>query len=230
MRKMKVAIIGAGRMGEFVAKQMPGEIEKHIVDTSLEKAKALAEAVGGSYSTDISDSPDIQAAAIVLPASAVAQMSKKLAENVPAGCVIMNLATSGVIPDEVISANPGIVFVDCKIIGHATSIKQGAPSIVVVNTEDEPTLNTCRMLLSGYGKVVSGDSGLVEKINTIGSKEGIRAAVRVRKELQAMGIPEDWQDVVIYTVCAGTIRSYIEKDLGHFALELAEKLESGEES
>jgi len=47
----------------------------------------------------------------------------------------------------------------------------------------------------------------------------------VRKKLVALNIPDEWIDVAIRTVCAGTMKSYTENDLGHFALELVKKLE-----
>jgi hypothetical protein len=84
-----------------------------------------------------------------------------------------------------------------------------------------------RSQLPGFTDVVVGDADLVPKMNIIGSTEGIRAAVSVRKQLRQLGeLPEEWVNVVIRTVCAGTMKSYTENDLGHFALELAKKLEA----
>jgi hypothetical protein len=73
--------------------------------------------------------------------------------------------------------------------------------------------------------VVQGDAALVEKINTIGSTEGLRAALTVKAKLAAMNIPDEWIDVAIRTVCAGTMRSYVENDLGHFARQLVQRLD-----
>lgn len=47
----------------------------------------------------------------------------------------------------------------------------------------------------------------------------------MRKKLAALNVPDEWIDVAIRTVCAGTMKSYTENDLGHFALELVRKLE-----
>jgi hypothetical protein len=73
--------------------------------------------------------------------------------------------------------------------------------------------------------VVRGDAALVEKINTIGSTEGLRAALTVKAKLAVMNIPDEWIDVAIRTVCAGTMRSYVENDLGHFARQLVQRLD-----
>ena len=65
----------------------------------------------------------------------------------------------------------------------------------------------------------------MEKINKIGSTEGIKAAVKVRKKLSELDVPEEWMHVAIRTVCAGTMKSFTENDLGHFALELVKRIE-----
>jgi hypothetical protein len=108
------------------------------------------------------------------------------------------------------------------------SMSQGSPCYVVVKTEDDKAFETIAYILPAYKKVVKGDADIVGKINSIGSGEGIRAAVKVRKMLKEYAIPKDWEDIVIYTVCAGTMRSYVENDLGHFARELADRLEAEE--
>ena len=73
-----------------------------------------------------------------------------------------------------------------------------------------------------------GNADIVPDLAKIGSGEGIRAAITVRKLLKKYNIPKDWEDIVIYTICAGTMRAYVENDLGHFAKELAERLEAEE--
>ena len=74
--------------------------------------------------------------------------------------------------------------------------------------------------------MMRGDADLVQTVNTTGSTEGIKVAVAVRKQPRAMGIADAWTDVVIRSVCAGTMKAFTENDLGGFALELAKRLES----
>ncbi len=47
MIKSATAVIGAGRMGSVIARQLPPSTRKIIIDTELEKARGLADAVGG---------------------------------------------------------------------------------------------------------------------------------------------------------------------------------------
>ena len=150
----------------------------------------------------------------------------QLTEIAKDGAFLMNMATSAYVDEDIRKKNPKIEIVDTKIIGHAMSMSQGSPCYVVVKTESQETFETIQKILPGYKKVVQGDADVVSAINSIGSGEGIRAAVKVRKLLKPYNIPKEWEDIVIYTVCAGTMRSYVENDLGRFARELADKLEA----
>jgi 6-phosphogluconate dehydrogenase (decarboxylating) len=223
---LKVAIIGAGRMGSIVGKQLPEDVEKIIIDTDEAKAKALAEAIDGTYATSLTAAKDADVIDVVLPTPAVNPVMDELSGIAKDGAILMNMATSAFVDEAIRAKNPKIHIIDTKIIGHAMSMSQGSPCYVVVKTDNEEIFKVIASILPGYKKVVMGDADVVGKINSIGSGEGIRAAVTVRKLLKKYNIPRDWEDIVIYTVCAGTMRSYVENDLGHFARELADKLEA----
>jgi hypothetical protein len=136
------------------------------------------------------------------------------------------MATTFSIDPATAAKRPGITVVDAKIIGHAASMSRGEPGIVVVKSENAEVLSLIKNQLQGFADVVQGDADRVQAVNTIGSTEGIKAAVAVRKQLRTMDIPDAWIDVVIRSVCAGTMKAFTENDLGGFALELAKKLES----
>lgn len=226
--KLKVAVVGAGRMGSIVAGQLPDDVEKRIIDTDLQKAEAVAAACGAKAYEKMSAASDADIIALVLPTPAIPVAAKAAAEIAKDGAVILNMATNGTVPKELKEAKPALHFVDAKIIGHANSMRLGAPCFVVVNTKSEAEFEKIKHVLPGYKKVLMGDSDLVPLINTVGSTEGIRAAVQCRKLLKQYNVPKDWEDIVIYTVCAGTMRSYVEGDLGEFARKLADKLEAEE--
>ena len=220
-----VAVVGAGRMGAVVAKQLPKRTQKIIIDIDLEKADRLAEIVAGIPSDGLASAGSAHLVAVVLPTPAVNETIGKLLSVVKDGTIILNMATTARIDDEVSKKNKDIFIIDAKIIGHAMSISRGEPGIVVIDCNNEDRFDFIKDQLSGFHKVVQGETSRVEKINKVGSTEGIRAAVTVRKKLMALNIPDEWIDVAIRTVCAGTMKSYTENDLGHFALELVKKLE-----
>ncbi|RJQ65427.1 MAG: NAD(P)-dependent oxidoreductase [Desulfobacteraceae bacterium] len=219
------AVVGAGRMGSLIAEQLPAGTEKIIIDSDLEKASRLAEKVKGKASDNLESAAEADLTAVVLPAPAVKETVFRLAGIVRKGAMILNMATAAHIDPDSFGKDESVAIIDAKIIGHAGSMRRGEPGIVVVGCRDENRFSRIREQFPGFFKVVRGEPDIVEKINRIGSSHGIRAAVTARCELQKLNIPDEWIDVAIRTVCAGTIKSFVEKDLGHFALELVKIVE-----
>ena len=220
-----MAVVGAGRMGSVVAGLLPKLTKKIIIDIDPEKASRLAESVGGIPSDSLESANKTDLVAVVLPTPVVNETVEKLLNVVQKGTIILNMATTAHIDPAFLKNKKEIWIVDAKIIGHAMSISLGEPGIVVVDCDDASRFDLIREQLPGFHKVVRGDAGLVEKINKIGSTEGIKAAVKVRKKLSELDVPEEWMHVAIRTVCAGTMKSFTENDLGHFALDLVKKIE-----
>ena len=220
-----MAVVGAGRMGSVVAGQLPDSTKKIIIDIDPEKASRLAESVGGMPFDSLESANKADLVAVVLPTPVVNETVEKLLNVVQKGTIILNMATTAHIDPVFLKNKKEIWIVDAKIIGHAMSISRGEPGIVVIDCDDASRIDLIRKQLPGFHKVVRGDADLVEKINKIGSTEGIKAAVKVRKKLSELDVPEEWMHVAIRTVCAGTMKSFTENDLGHFALELVKKIE-----
>lgn len=223
-----VAVIGAGRMGTLIASRIPAEIKKVIIDKDRVKAREVAEQVQAAYSDDINKASGADIIMLVLPATAIEDMVIKLLRVVKDGATILNMATSAHVDAVLTANNRNIAVIDAKIIGHAKEIFRGEPAIIVVNTDDQERFETIASLLSKFNKVVQGDSSLVETINSLASSEGIKAAVAIRKKLQTLNVENDWINVAIRTVCAGTMKAFTEDDLGPFAWELVKKLEKEE--
>ena len=219
------AVIGAGRMGSVIARQLPPSTRKIIVDTDSEKAGVLADAVDGIGSDTLESAAEADLIAVVLPPPEVNETVTRLVGQAKPGTIILNMATAAVIDPTFQHKRPDVSLIDAKIIGHAQSISAGEPGIIVVGTEDESMLNTIRSRLPGFHAVVSGDPERVSHINRIASTEGIRAAVRVRHQLSEFNIPDKWIDVAIRTVCAGTMRAFVEDDLGDFAKKLVKEMQ-----
>jgi hypothetical protein len=224
-----VAVVGAGRMGSVVAGQLPGDTQKIIIDVDLDKARLLAEKVEGVPSDNLDAAGDADLIAVVLPTPAVNETVAALLKVAKKGAIILNMATSARIDPALIKRTTEIAIVDAKIIGHAKSISLGEPGIIVVRYDDAEKFQFIKKQLPGFYKVIQGESDLVAEINKLASTEGIKAAVALRKQLSKMDVPDDWPDewidVAIRPVCAGTMKSFTENDLGHFALELVKKLE-----
>lgn len=222
---MTVAVVGAGRMGSVVAEQLPENVGKLLIDRDREAAERAAARVGGTASADYAALSDAAVVFLVLPAPVIPAAAEAAAGYVKPGAVILNMSTKGAFPEDIRERYPSVSFIDAKIIGHAASMREGAPCLVVVGTEDEALFETVRGMLPGYAHVVMGDASLVPVLSTIATTEGIRAAVRVKQEALKHGIPEEWLKPLVYTVAAGSMRAYINGDMGEFARKIAEQFE-----
>jgi prephenate dehydrogenase len=95
-----VAVLGAGRMGSAIAKQLPKETQKIIIDRDLSTAKMVASEVIGEYNSDLQDAKDADLVLLVLPPLAVEETIEKLASMMKSNSVIVNLATSANIDEK----------------------------------------------------------------------------------------------------------------------------------
>jgi 6-phosphogluconate dehydrogenase (decarboxylating) len=220
-----VAVIGAGRMGSIIAGQLPEGTKKIIVDQEVEKARLLAERVGGAPADSFEAVSDADLIALVIPAPAVNAAVEKLMDTAKAGALILNMATSAHVDPAVMAKNPAVSVIEAKIIGHAGAISEGNPGIVVAKTDDQTALNRIRDQLPAFRDVVRGDADLVPKINETATLEAIRLAVKLRKLLREMDIPENWITVATKTVCTGVLKAFADNDLGDFAREIVRQLE-----
>jgi len=126
-----VAVVGAGRMGTVVAKQLPKRTQKIIIDIDLEKADRLAEIVAGISSDSLESAGSSDLVAVVLPTPVVSETVGKLLNIVKEGSIILNMATTARIDDAVLKKNKDISIIDAKIIGHAMSISRGEPGLIL---------------------------------------------------------------------------------------------------
>jgi NAD binding domain of 6-phosphogluconate dehydrogenase len=223
--RFTMAVIGAGRMGSVIARQIPENTNKIIIDIDLKRARLLAEKIGGVCSDSLESTRAAKLVAVVLPTSAVNETINKLLSILEKDSIILNMATTAQVEASLHKKNTGVSIIDAKIIGHAISNAKGEPGIIVVKCNDNVKFELIKDHLPGFTEVVQGDSELVPQINKLAAAEGIRAAVTIRKRLRKLAVPESWINVALRTVCAGTVKAFVDNDLGHFALELAKKIE-----
>ena len=70
-----------------------------------------------------------------------------------------------------------------------------------------------------------GDPSIVARVNTISTEAALRAAVAVKKELAARGVPQAVIDAAVGCGLPGTAISFQKETLGAFARDIVKKLE-----
>lgn len=219
----KIVVVGAGKMGGFIAKQLP-PAEITIIDHDHRLAGQLASSLGAKAGDSMGEIGTAGLIIIAVPGPAVDQAASEIAQRTVAGTIIINVATNKAVGREIKTAFPGLRFVEAKIIGNAVFMEMGARSIMVVDSTDPATLDQLRRFFLGFTSVVSGDVDMVPAINELAAAEALKTGVNLRRRLEKMGTPEGWRDIVIESVCAGTLAAYARQELGPFALAMIEAL------
>lgn len=224
----KIAVIGAGKMGGFIARQLPAA-QIIIIDRDLRAAESLASALGAQAGSDPVAIKGTEAAVIAVPGPAVDRAAAGAAPHLPAEAIVVNVATGKSVSGEIKAAFPALRFVEAKIIGNALFMEMGGGSLVVVDTPDPAVEEKLRWIFPKFGAVTAGDVDMAASVNELATAEALRAGVRLRGQLKRLGAPEDWQNAAIESVCAGTLTAYARRELGPFAMAMAEAI-AGEES
>ena len=228
---MKVAVVGAGRMGSLVAQKLAPEVEKLIIDTDPAKAAAVAAQAGGVARSQLAGAAEADVIILALPAEGIAPSVAALAALASPRALVLNLATAAdttqVLATESSHAagTSGLRVIPVKIIGHAREIAAGVPPLVVVDTPRDDLLGLVQNLLRGFGPVVRGSERLVQIANTIASEEGVKAALAMQERLKAAGVPEEWVLPAVQGPGAGTMKAFAAGDMGPFVRALVERLQ-----
>lgn len=216
---MKVAVLGAGRMGALLASRLPGNIRKVVISRKRQRATALADEVGGIASDQLSAVRGAQVVFLALPGQALPQAVADLQAHLDQGALVVNLATEVDTPD-LAAMFPQVRLVAAKVIGHALEMGHGSPGIVVldgVSAEEEELLSE---LLSGLGPVIRDAEAKVRLAQTAVVEEVIRAEAALRERLQTLGLGAELIRIAIKTTAPGVFRSLSDGDAGPFVQEI----------
>lgn len=224
----KIALIGAGKMGGFIARQLPPS-ELIIIDQDWRKAGQLASSLGAKAASSMAEAGPADLVVMALPGPAVDRVAAELAPLLSAGALIINVATGETVGQGIKAAFPALCFIEAKIIGNAFFMEMGGRSIMVVDSPGQARLKQLRLIFPGFTEVMAGDVDMVPAVNELATGEAVKIGVKLCRRLESMGAPESWRDIIIESVCAGTLAAYARRELGPFALAMAEKALAGED-
>jgi len=213
-------------MGAIVARHLPKESRRLVINRTLQKAQELAGKINAEAYADLAAAGDADLVAVILPPDAINDTIERLLAIVKPGAVILNMSTAAFLKPEIRAMAKDALVLDAKIIGQSYTMEREEKAIIVVEPCPEAAFKLIQSQLQGLGKVVQGEPGLVTKLNTLAGMESIKFAVAFRKEMKKEGFPDDWISTAIASVCAGSLAAYTKNELGHFGRELVKKLEA----
>lgn len=224
---MKVAILGAGRLGSLLASRIPGSYRKVIIGRRKQKAVALADEVGGIASDSVSAVRGCKVVLLAVPGPAIPAILPELAPHLDPGALLVNMATD-LDTAELAEQFPRLRIVAAKVIGHAREMAHGAPGIIMldrVSAEEEELLAD---MLGHLGRVVRDDEAKVRLANTAVAEEMVKAEQSLRARLQELGLDDELIRIAIKTTAPGVLRSLSDGDAGPFVQEIIRRVRSGE--
>lgn len=221
---MKVLIIGAGRMGSLLTQKLSMCHLVKIYDKNISKAQEVAE----KLNTEVLEPENFKEAEIIilaLPGEVVSHAVREMESYFKDGQILVNVATTGKTEDIERAINNKCPVISAKIIGHAKETMSGEPLVFLIDGNDHSAISMVCNLLGKIGKVQRGSEALVQTINTIATREGIKAAYRIQQEFNKLELPEDLLETAIRNVAAGAMKAYASGDAGDFAKSIILQME-----
>lgn len=219
----KIAIVGCGRMGSFLAGKLAPKYELYVYDQVVENALQLAESCGAKAVVEKEDLKEAQVIILALATEVVPKAVQELASNFGENAVIVNIATT--LPHSQLVTK--LKKVSAKIIGHAKEMAVGERPVIIVEGDDPASEKLVMEIFSHVGPVEKGNSHLVMAINTLASKQGIITALNIQKELEKMDVSDQIIKAAIRNVAAGTMKAFALGDVGPFAQAIVDQYEEG---
>ncbi|MCI6736542.1 MAG: NAD(P)-binding domain-containing protein [Intestinibacter sp.] len=223
---MNVGVLGCGKMGSVVAKKLPDDVNKIIVDRNQEKLEALSKSIDCKYSTSIDILADADIVAVILPESEVNKNVESICEIAKDKAIILNMSTNGAVDDLIKQKYKSINIVETKIIGQSSMIEKfKAPSAIVIGSEDEDIVEKIKYIFKDFSYVESGDVEKVPLAVQTATRQAIVTCMDLKEKLNALDVDTSWQEALFKCVLNGTIGSFMDDTLGPFARKIVKEIE-----
>lgn len=223
---MNVGVLGCGKMGSVVAKKLPDDVNKIIVDRNQEKLEALSKSIDCKYSTSIDILADADIVAVILPESEVNKNVESICEIAKDKAIILNMSTNGAVDDLIKQKYKSINIVETKIIGQSSMIEKfKAPSAIVIGSEDEDIVEKIKYIFKDFSYVESGDVEKVPLAVQTATRQAIITCMDLKEKLNALDVDTSWQEALFKCVLNGTIGSFMDDTLGPFARKIVKEIE-----
>jgi pyrroline-5-carboxylate reductase len=223
--RLKVAIVGVGKMGTLLAHRIPGSVRKVIIGRRKGEATALADEVGGIASDQFSAVRGARVIFLAVGRTAAAQIAAEIEPFAEPTTLLVNMATD--LPTSDLQAEyPNLRFAAAKVIGHADEMRRGSPGIVLLDRIDSEGEATLRSLLDGLGPVTVGTEAQALAANTAVIEVMAAAQRELHERLSAIGLATELRQAAIGTTGPGVIRALALGEVGPFARSVLARLQS----
>lgn len=224
---MKVGLLGCGKMGSVIAKKLPDDMEKVIVDRNIEKLKKLSEIIKYEYSCNINSLSTCDIILVVLPENAVNQNIEEICKIAKQNSIVLNMSTNGKVDENIKAKYKNINIIETKIIGQSTMIdKFNQPCAIIIGSDDEEIIEKIKNVFKNFPYVEKGDVEKVPLAVSSATRQAIITCMDLKEKLNNLDIDKSWQEALFKTVLGGTINSFVDDTLGPFAKAIVNEIEN----
>jgi pyrroline-5-carboxylate reductase len=227
MNNDKVGLVGLGKLGTAMMSHWnQNNITIGAFHHNQTKAKAFVHQFQNGYLLAESELKDQDLLILALPAAAILPFisNLKIHGNSDHSPNFINMATT-LHTSEITKAFPDLNVIGLKYMGHARDLLDHGKGLFI----SEITLpNKVEALFSYLGNVKQDSENCLAEVNKLATFYAVKTAVEIENEFAKRGYPLEYVKRALTSISPEVIRSYSEGSLGHFAKEIAKKIQQND--
>jgi pyrroline-5-carboxylate reductase len=219
-----IGFYGFGRMGQTLASRLSRNYE--VLAYDQEENKTLeAQLYGAKRSIDLRALCVAEVIILALPPFAIPEAVKDISPYLRPEHILVNIATTFSSKELALLVKDKCHIAAAKIIGHALEITAGEAPVVVVWSENKVITEKVKKIFNELGRVVCDREEVVRDINILAAREAIKTVLRIKEQMEELGINDNYLSAAVRGVAVGTMKAFLSGEMGPFAEQvLAEYL------
>lgn len=221
-RKIKVCVVGAGRLGRAIANRVPNAFDLVVVSRRSDQFPRPNGQGKLIVTDDLREARGSSVVLIAVPSSQVVTAMTALRPYLPSGALVANMATEAA-TDDVAAVMPRCRVVGCKVLGQSGEIERGSPALVAVQYASPEDRKLLAAVFSDVGEVVAASEELATAVNSLVARRMVDAHAGLADELQRLGVGDHVVRAVLGNLAVGVLRSIANGDAGPYLRRVIEE-------
>lgn len=199
-----IGIIGAGRLGQSLARHFPREINVYICDKDLGAAVSCAEKYNRISQKTDNIIEKLNYIFICVPPDEVKCFLEEYRERIREGSLVVNMATS-VDTKSLKSSFKNLEIISLKPVAEALALIKGLKGVFITGMDASGYINRLSYIFKDLGEIITGNEMDVQQINMVTTKYALGFYDSLEKELSRQGVAEKIRYAAVKSVAVGTI-------------------------
>jgi pyrroline-5-carboxylate reductase len=223
----KIGLVGLGKLGTAMMSHWnKNDIKIGVFHRDPTKAREFVNQFQKGYLLAASELKDLDLLILALPATEIIPFitSLKIQGNSDHSPYFINMATT-LHTNEISKAFPNLNVIGIKYMGHARDLLEHGNGLFI----SENTLpKIIEELFSNLGNVKQESENCLAEVNKLATFYAVKTAAEIENEFARRGYPLEYVKRALTSISPEVIRSYSEGSLGHFAKEIAKKIQQND--